>query len=316
MKAVGFDTYGGPEVLHLVELPEPHARTGEVRVRVAAAGVAPVDAMARTGLMAPLYEGLEPPYVPGMEVAGVVDEIGEGVDRPGFSLGARVMAFVAFAGSWGGYSEVLVLPADSVVTVPEGISLHEAATLVMNPLTAINCLDGLGLAAGDTLLITGAGGTVGTYLTQLAHRAGLRVVALANTRDEERVRDLGAEWFVPRGSDLAAAVRAVLPEGVDGAVDAAILGAPVLGAVRDGGQIAALRVFHGEPERGITVTRLTVRTRATDRAALAQVRDAVADGLLRPRIAKVLPAADAVEAHRLLDRGGLDGRLVLEFPVR
>src|SRR4051794_31267767 len=140
--AMGVTTYGGPEALHAVQLPEPHAGAGRVRVRVHAAGVNPVDAMMRTGLLAGMYQGVNPPYVPGMEVAGVIDEVGEGVDLVlGLSTGSRVVGFVDFAGSLGGYSQVAVLPAGSVTSAPERASDPEAASFVNNALTARNTLD-------------------------------------------------------------------------------------------------------------------------------------------------------------------------------
>lgn len=315
MHAIGFDAYGGPDVLRPVVLPDPHPGPGEVRVRVAAAGVAPVDAMERTGRLAALNKGLTPPFVPGMEVAGVIDEVGPGGEAA-LPIGTPVVAFVDFRGSWGGYSDLVVPPVASVTPAPARASMPEAASFLMNSLTAQNGLDALGLAPGDTLLVPGAAGAVGGYVTQLASRAGLRVVALAGEADEELVRSFGAELFVPRGPDAVERVRALVPGGVDAAADPAGIGSAILGAIRDGGQLAVFRPQPPECERGITGHGLNVRRRATDHAAIARLGALAADGVLAMRVAHVLPAAEAPEAHRLLDAGGLRGRIILEFPVR
>lgn len=313
MHAIGFDTYGAPQVLHPVNLPDPTPGAGEVLVRVAAAGVAPVDAMARSGLLAALYEGQQPPFVPGMEIAGTVEVLGIGVSDGELSAGTPVAAFVDFKGAHGGYSELLALPAESVVRAPAGLSMPEAATTVLNPLTARNALDALDLPAGATLLVTGAAGAVGGYLVQLAAHAGLRVVAQASAGNEKLVRDLGAAWFVPRDADLAQAVRAQLPDGVDAVVDTANIGVAVADAVRDGGQYAALRPSTDETGRGIAVKGLNVRQRATDHAAIAALRDLFDQGVLTARLGEVVPARDAARAHELLETGGLRSRIALDL---
>src|SRR4051812_31701570 len=157
MRAAGVTEFGGPEALHLVEVPEEHAGPGEVRLRVTAATVNPTDTYLVLGVYAGRDPVKEPPFVPGMDVAGVVDEIGEGVDRPDLEVGARVMGIVVPSGAHGGYRESLVLPADSVVRAPKGASDVEAATLPMNGLTARLSLDLMGLSPGQVLAVTGAG---------------------------------------------------------------------------------------------------------------------------------------------------------------
>lgn len=316
MKAIGIETWGGPEALHVVDLPEPHPGPGQVRVRVAAAGVAPVDAMARSGFLAPLYKGQQPPFVPGMEIAGTIDEVGPGVGADqAMSVGMPVVAFVSFHGSWGGYSELLVLPTASVVRAPKGLTMAEAATTVLNPLTARNALDTLQLAPGATLLVTGAAGAVGGYVTTLAAREGLQVIAQVGAGDVERARSAGATWLVSRNDNLAEAVHELIPEGVDAVVDTAGLGEVAATAVKDGGQCAALRPFVGEAGRGITVHGLNVRQRASDQAALTALRDLFEEGLLSVRLGETLPGREAVRAHQLLESGAAKGRIVLEFPV-
>ena len=224
MKAIGLFRYGGPEVLGPVELPEPHASPGQVRVWVRAAGVNPVDSMLRQGLRASAYRDVEPPFVPGLEVAGTVDEVGAGVEVSAeVALGLDVVGFVNSHGSHGGYSAYVVLPPASVLRMPAGVSLPEAASFLNNVLTAQNALDALALAEGSTLLVTGAAGAVGGYLTQLASRQGLRVIALASASDGALVRSFGAQEFIARGADAVAAAWALAPSGVDAVADAALL---------------------------------------------------------------------------------------------
>ena len=304
MRAIGFDTYGGPEVLHEVELPDPRPGPGEILVRVDAAGVAPVDAMARSGGLAALYEGITPPYVPGMDVCGVVEEVGEGASggQENLAVGARVVAFVAFSGSRGGYSEAVVVPAVSAVRAPANATPSEAVAFLLNALTARNSLDALALPPGATVLVTGAAGSVGGYITQLAYAEGLHVIALAGAGDESLVRGFGA--------------RALAPDGVDAVADTAQIAVDLLGAVRDGGRVSILRpVSQDDPGRGITLLPLTVRKRATDQAAMAGLRDLIESRTLSIRLGPVLPASQAAEAHRLLEAGGQRGRIVLTVPV-
>ncbi|WP_348788891.1 NADP-dependent oxidoreductase [Leifsonia sp. NPDC080035] len=316
MRAIGLVEYGGPEVLHPVTLVDPHPGPGEVRVKVEAAAVAPVDAMLRRGELAGMNTGLSGPYVPGMEVAGIIDELGGGEDHVlGLTLGMRVVGFIDNAGSHGGYSDFVVLPAASVVEAPYGTTAEESASFVNNALTALNVLQTLSLPAGATLLVSGAAGSVGGYLTQLAAHQGLQVVAIAAESDELLVRFFGAEEFVPRMDGAPRQVRELVPGGVDAAADAALIGEPILAAIKDGGQLARLRFGEFRTERGIAVHQLNVRSRATDRDAIATLRDLVNDGVITTRVARIFPAAEAADAHRLLDAGATRGRLILRFPV-
>jgi NADPH2:quinone reductase len=314
MKAIGLIVYGGPEVLHVVELPDPHPGVGAVRVRVEAAAVNPADVMLRDGSLAEWYEGLERPYVPGMDVAGRIDELGPDVDPGlGVRVGQAVVGVVDNSGSHGGYSEYVVLPAASVTAAPAGADVEHAASFLMNALTARNALDALALRAGATVLVTGAGGAVGGYAVPLAHADGLRVIAVASTSDERDVRGLGADEFVSRDEDVAARVQDLAPGGVDAVIDAAGMYAAIVPAIRDGGRLIDRRFWNGQPERGITVDQVSVRDRATDNAAIVRLRQQVEAGLLPMRVVQTFPAASAAEAHRRLDAGGLRGRIVLTF---
>lgn len=319
MQAVGLYEFGGPDVLRVVDLPEPHAGPGEVRVRVRAAAVNPADTLVRSGVHARALAGVPAPYVPGMDIAGVIDEIGPGAETE-LSPGEPVMAMVMPLGPAGGaYAEYVVLPAGWVVRAPAGNDHAAAATLPMNGLTALLALDQLALAPGSTLAVIGAAGTLGGYLVQLGRHAGLTVVADAAPADEALVRLSGAADVVARGSGVAERIRARYPDGVDAVADTALVGPDLLDALRDGGAYA---MFRSGAEPGgheidggnrIAVERTFVPDYAGRTDKLNQIRRLAESGVLTPRVATTLPAAEAADAHRRLEAGGLRGRLVLTF---
>lgn len=301
--------FGGPEQLRVVEVPEPHPGPGEVRIRVHAAAVNPTDTVLRAGFRA--ADDRKPPYVPGMDAAGVVSEVGDGTS---WQVGDRVMAIVVPTGPHGGaYAEEIVVPAESVARMPRDADFAAASTLPMNGLTARLTLDLLGLSPGQTIAVTGAAGAYGGYVVQLAKADGLRVIADASEADEQLVRDLGADDVVRRGDDVADRIRALVPEGVDAVADGALLHELVAPAIRDGGGLAVVRGWRGDPGRGITVHRVMVVERAKDGAALDRLREQTEQGLVTLRVAKVLPAGQAAEGHRVLEAGGTRGRVVLDF---
>ncbi len=313
MRAVGMTQFGGPEVLHIVELPDPEAGPGQVRIRVHGAAVNPADTLLRSGARAEMLRDVPPPYVPGMDAAGVLEQIGDGVSTD-LQVGDHVMAIVLPKGSHGAYSERIVVPAESVARVPAGATDVEAATLPMNGLTARLSLDVLGLEPGQTLAVTGAAGALGGYAVQLAKADGLRVIADASPVDEQLVEDLGADLVVPRGATFCEEVRRVVPKGVDGLVDAALLNESVVPAVRDGGTIAAVRGFKGSEGSG-TFHPVVVLEYWREQAKLDRLRQQVEDGQITLRVARVLPAEQAAEAHRILEAGGTRGRLVLRMSI-
>lgn len=327
MRAVALTEFGGPDVLHVIDLPEPHAGPGEIRIRVRAAAVSPADTLLRAGVHSWAMRGMRGPYVPGMDVAGTVDEIGAG-SATELKIGDPVMAMVlpivpqpdgTLDYHGGGYAEYLVLPADWVTRAPAGLDHAAAATLPMNGLTALLTLDQLALEPGASLAVTGAAGTLGGYVVQLAAAAGVVVIGDAAPADEALVRKSGAAEVVARGDDVALRVRALHPDGVDAAVDAALIGPQILDAVRDGGSLALVRGAE-EPggyattgERGITVRTPFVPEYAGRPDRLADIRRLAESGALVPRVARTFPAAEAPDAHRLLAAGGVRGRLVLTF---
>lgn len=312
MKAVGVTEYGGPEALKVVDVPEVHAGPGEVRLRVHAATVNPTDTYVRNGARAEAQANHEPPYVPGMDAAGVVDEVGEGVST-GIAVGDRAMAIVVPAGSHGAYRQSIVLPAQSVTRAPEGSTHAEASTLPMNGLTARLSLDLLGLAPGQTLAVTGAAGAYGGYVVQLAKADGLTVVADASESDVELVTGLGADIVVPRGDGFASEVRARIPDGVDGLADGSVQNEAVIGAIRDGGGFTSVRGFTGEPQRDISFTTTWVTSYQLEHDKLDTLRQQTEDGLITLRVAEIFPAERAAEAHARLEAGGTRGRCVIDL---
>ncbi len=311
MRGIGLFEFGGPEVLQVVDLPQTHAASGEVRVRVQASTVNPTDTYLRKGARAEMVRRDPPPYVPGMDVAGVIDEIGTG-SATRLAIGDNVMAMVVNRASHGGYRESIVLSADAVVRAPAGVSLIEAATLPMNGLTARQSLDQLALRPGQTLAVTGAAGCYGGYVVQLAKADGLRVVADASSADEALVRSLGADIVVPRGDDIAAQIRKVVAGGVDGLADGSFQSGLAAGAVRDGGAFASVRGWSGN-ERGITFHKTSVRDYNHRADLLDRLRQQIEEGRITLRVAATFAAERAAEAHRRLEAKGTRGRLVLTW---
>jgi len=312
MRAVGVtETGGGPEALHVLDVAEPHPGPGEVRIRVHAATVNPTDSGVRAGRYRDRHANPDGPFIPGADAAGVVDEVGEGSR---WSVGDRVAAVVVpFAARGGAYQDRIVVPDASVLRLPDDVDFVPGSTFVMNALTARLVLDGLGLEPGDTVAVTGAAGAFGGYVIEMAKADGLRVVADAAEKDEELVRSLGADVVVRRGDDVADRIRAEVPDGVDALVDGSVQQHQVLAAVKDGGRVGAIRAWDGPTERGIVVHRVLVYD-SVERADLVQrLERQLADGVYTLRVADVLPAEQAPEAHRRLEAGGVRGRLVLDF---
>ncbi|MDD9915489.1 MAG: NADP-dependent oxidoreductase [Rhodospirillaceae bacterium] len=312
MRAVGLMTHGGPEVLEVVDVPEVQAGRGQVRLRIYAAAVNPTDTMARNGSRAEQQKADPPPYVPGMDAAGVVDQVGDGVTT-GVQVGDAVMAMVVPNAAHGAYREQIVLDQRAVVAAPKGTSHIEACTLPMNGLTARQSLDRLALQPGQVLAVTGSAGAYGGYVIQLAKAEGLTVIADAADSDRDLIASFGADIIVPRGDDVAARFREHFPDGVDGLADGAVLNEKVVAAVRDGGGFTAVRGFEGEPERGIRFMPTWVRQYDGEYEKLDRLRQQVEDGTLTLRVADTYPADQASATHRRLEAGGTRGRLVITF---
>jgi NADPH:quinone reductase-like Zn-dependent oxidoreductase len=317
MRAVVVRTYGGPEALEIEELPLPVPGPGQIRIRVRAAAVNPVDVFVRSGIAA--LAGMLPDRAGvgiGWDVAGEVDAVGPALVAADSSAGAAFAVGDRVVGlsdrldvPTAGYADYLVLDADSVAAAPRDVSFEAAATLPLNGLTAAQALAGLGLRAGRTLLVTGAAGAVGGYAVELAVAAGLRVVAVASERDRELVLGFGAELFVPREAELGAAVRALVPGGVDGVLDAATIGVRAHDALRGGGSFASVTGPATPPAlRGTRVHTVFVRA---DGRQLAELVALVEAGTLTLRVAETFPLEKAASAHHRFAEGAVRGRLVL-----
>jgi NADPH2:quinone reductase len=306
MRVVSFTTFGDPRVLHIADQPIPVPGQGQVRIQVRAAAVNPGDLAARSGAFGQMLpEG--PRYVLGWDLAGTVDAVGPGV--PGFARGDEVIAVSDWLTTRNGtHAEYVVLEAAAVAAAPEGMTPAEAATLPVNALTADQALDRLGLVQGQTLAITGAAGAVGGYAAELARQRGLIVIGTGSGRDEPFISKAGAT-FVLRSADPARAIRDIIPRGADGLIDAAVVGAPALGAVRDGGVFACLMPPAAPPaERDVRLELIGVRS---DGHRLGQLALLAARGELTLRLAQTFPFGEAAAAHEAAARPGSRGRVVL-----
>jgi NADPH:quinone reductase-like Zn-dependent oxidoreductase len=322
MKAVGFTEFGGPEVLKTLDVVEPHAGVGQVRVKVEAFDVTPANTYLRSGEWevweeatanwegAPKFAPDLAYYIPGWDFSGTVDEVGAGTDA---TVGDRVVGLPIDPYINGPYAQLIVTSAHSVVRAPAKTDNVAAATFLMNALTAYAALEALSLAAGSTVAVTGAAGALGQYVIELGKHYGLGVIADAKPADEALVRGLGADHVVARGDDVAQRIREVAPNGVDGLIDCAALHERIVPAVRDGGAIATPRWYSGPNERGITWHPVNVSRHTTRHNVLEELRDLVEAGVLSTPVAETLPAHQAALAHRKLEAGGVRGRIVLTW---
>ncbi|MCL2729670.1 MAG: NADP-dependent oxidoreductase [Actinomycetia bacterium] len=297
MKAAQFRRFGGPEVLEIVDLPDPHAGPGQVRIAVAAAGVNASDWKKRQGLMDP-----ELPQTLGYEAAGVVDEVGEGVTDA--CVGDRVFGFCVEGAA---QAERAVL--SSYAPIPSSLGFAEAAALPSVVETAARALDQLGVTAGTTLLVNGASGNVGSAAVQLAVARGARVIGTGRPASHERLRSLGAAP-VAYGEGMSDRVRALAAGGVDLALDVA--GSGVLPELIDlaGGrdQVITVADFAGAQEHGVRFSRGD-----SGRAlyVLDEVGDLIGSGqFVLPEI-RTFPLTAVAEAHRTGEAGQVRAKLVL-----
>jgi NADPH:quinone reductase-like Zn-dependent oxidoreductase len=299
MKAVQFAEYGDPDVLQVANVDEPHAGPGQIRLRVRAAGVNPVDWKIRSGMMAQ-DKTLASPRGLGSDVAGVVDEVGDGVT--GVSVGDEVFGFA----SSGGYAEYALM--ENFARKPAAMSWTEAAGLPVAVETAVRTLDLLGLKAGQTILINGAAGGVGVAATQFARARGASVIGTASEGNHDFLRSLGATP-VTYGEGMRERVRAVAPHGVDLALDTA-----------GHGGLPDLIELTGSPDNVITIADFSapqhgvrVTTGQEGRAfhALDQAAQLYEENRFAMPVAQTLPLEQAAEAHRLSQDGHVRGKLVL-----
>ncbi|MCP2261982.1 NADPH:quinone reductase [Streptoalloteichus tenebrarius] len=300
MRAAVITAPGPTATLRVAEVPDPRAGPGEVRVRVRAAGVQPVDTAVAAGWAPP---GVTPryPQAPGNEFAGVVDQVGEGVT--GFSVGDEVLGWRMLSC----YAELVVAPADQVVAKPAGMPWEVAGGLSGAGQTAYTALRELGVGRGDTVLVHGAAGGVGTVAVQLARLWGATVIGTASEANHEHLRSLGAVP-VRYGEGLVERVRAVAPNGVDAALDAA--GEDALRAsvelVADRNRIGTLVAFGLHEELGVRAIR---GQRGAER--LAELAELWEKGLLRISVRRTYPLERAADAHGEITSGHGRGKIVL-----
>ncbi len=298
MKAIRFNQFGGPEVLELADVPEPHPGPGQVRIRVRAAGVNPIDWKVREGLM-----GGDLPMGTGREAAGVVDELGEGVRD--IAPGDEVFGFAA---DGAGAAEVTVL-AD-YAPIPPSLSFVEAAALPVAVETAVRTLDVVGVGEGTTLVVNGAAGAVGTAAIQIARARGARVIGTASPGNHDYLRSLGAEPTT-YGEGLAERLRALAPEGIDAAIDAAGGGAlpDLVQVTGDPGQVVTIADYPGAETTGAVFSGGLGTGRAVH--ALRDIRTLIEAGRFSLPVAREFPLEQAAEAQRVSQDGHVRGKLVL-----
>ena len=297
MKAIVIDRFGGPEELHAAVLPDPQPGPGQVRIRVEAIGVNPIDGKVRSGRMAAPDTPM--PLLLGVEAAGVVDALGEGVT--GVAVGDRVVGFA----DGGAYAELALL--SSYAAVPEGLESVTAVSVPVAGETAQRALRLLSPQPGETLLIHGASGAVGEVATQLAVRAGVRVIGTASAANQDRVAALGGTPTT-YGEGWVERVRALAPDGVDAVFDTSGAGVLPESVELAGGTERVVTI--ADPSAfamGVTFTGGS----EVDPAQLAKLLAQRASGELTTTISRVLPLDAAAEAQALSDSGRAGGKLVL-----
>jgi NADPH:quinone reductase len=308
-KAITYKGPGGYEVIEISERTVRPPGVGEVRINVKAAAVNPTD----LGLRARGIPDQMWTVVPGMDAAGVIESVGPGVSR--LQTGQKVMAAVMPRRSDGGaQAEHIVVPAASVVPIPEGVSLAEASTLPMNGLTALRALELAALGTGQFLAVSGGAGLLAHYAIAAAKRQGHKVIADAKPEDAELVRSYGADSVVERGPGFADAIRRAVPGGVDALLDTALLAEKSFGAIRDHGVYIPVRGWTDKPsEREIKIKPVFVSEVLERTEWLELLRDMVAAGQIKLRVAGEYPPERVAEAQRALEAGGVRGRLVILF---
>jgi NADPH:quinone reductase-like Zn-dependent oxidoreductase len=297
MRAIQYRRFGGPDVLELVEVPDPQPGPGQVRVAVRAVGVNPIDWKMRSGMM-----GGELPQTTGREAAGVVDAIGEGIEDA--APGDRVFGFV----TGGGAAELAVLT--DYAPIPDSLDFAGAAALPVAVETATRTLDLLRVGHDTILLINGAAGAVGSSAVQLARLRGARVIGTASPHNHEYLRSLGAE-ATTYGDGLIDRVREIAPGGVDAALDAA-----------GGGALPALVELAGDPKQVVTIADYAGAQETgarfsggmgTERAihGLRHIGELIESGEFSLPVAQTFPLEKAGDAHELSEEGHVRGKLVL-----
>jgi NADPH:quinone reductase-like Zn-dependent oxidoreductase len=306
MLAVQFDRFGPPEVLAIGTRSEPHAGPGEVRIRVAAAGVSPVDLALRVG-SSPSRDQLVLPHVPGVDAAGAIDEVGAGVS--GFSIGDEVFGSVDIARLGGASAQFAVLAFWAAK--PGSMSWAEAGAAGTSIETATRALDALGAGEGTTVLIDGATGGVGCIAVQLASARGTRVIGTGSQDSQAFLAGLGA-IPVTYGPGLAQRVRDLAP--INLALDVAGAGSlhELVAITGDAAKVITLADFTG-PAHGVRVSLGQYGGEPDGRHGLAAAAALSAKGCFRVPVRELFPAARAAAAHSAAALGPRQGKVVLDL---
>ena len=307
MRVALAEKLGGIDSVELGDRPDPAPGAGQVLIRVHAAGVGPWD----VGFLGGGFPGLALPFVPGQEIAGVVEAV---CDVAGVLPGERVYASLFPAG--GGFAELALASADRLALMPSQASFAEAAGLVIAGGTALEGLVERGrLQAGETVLITAAAGGVGSAAVQIAAAMGARPLAVASPGNHDYLRSLDAsDVFDYHAADWAQQVRAAVPGGVDLLLDCSggQTRDQAIGAVRDGGRVISI-ILQGPPaqlERGITGESFAAHVNRQRLEALRRLVDA---GRLRPQVEAVLPLDEAHEALARVAGRHTRGKIVMQI---
>ncbi|MEJ7629455.1 MAG: NADP-dependent oxidoreductase [Nocardioidaceae bacterium] len=300
MKAVQFAEYGDPEVLRLVEVAEPHAGAGEVRIAVRAAGVNGIDRKIRAGFMREMMS-LTLPAGTGLDAAGVIDEVGDGVAD--VAVGDAV--FGSGSATWAEYAVLR-----NWAVKPDALSFEEAAGYPVPVETSIRILDQVGVQAGETLLVSGAAGGVGSAVVQIARQRGITVIGTASESNQTYLGSLGAV-ATTYGDGLVDRVRALTPDGVDAALD-----------IAGSGVIPELIELTGEPSKVLSIADFSApehgaqvsSTSTNAAAAYAEAARLFTAGQLHLPVERTFSLEDAAEAQAASAAGHVAGRLIVTVP--
>jgi NADPH:quinone reductase len=322
MKAMVLDQFGGPEVLHLAEIERPELSSGNVVVQVAYASVNPADWKAREGWLS-LYFQYQFPFVVGFDAAGVIAEVGEGVE--GLAVGDRVVTpGNQGLGERGSYAEYVRAAAERVIKLPGSVSFRDAATLPTAGMTAWEAtLDNGRASPGSLVVVNGGAGGCGSFAIQIAKMVGAQVAATCSEHNFDYVRALGANHVIDyRKGNVADSVRAWAPEGVDLIVDTVGQGSVIdtIETVKRGGIICPIGTLIGdEPQydaaraeaAGVTIIP-TISSFANQPRQLQALVDALANGKIRAPEYRVMPLAEAGAAQKQVQEGHVRGKILLE----
>lgn len=310
-RAIVYTEFGSPDVLHLIEVPDPIALDGEAVVRIEAAGANPIDAKLRSAKRPspPITE----PRAVGFDGAGVIESLGDDVD--GFAVGDRV----AIRDTLGTYASLLAVPVEKMVALPDAVTAAEGAGIGIPAGTAYQALRSLGLAEGDVLLVHGGSGSVGQAAVQFAVAWGATVIATASPARHDQLRELGATP-VAYGDGLLERVREAAPDGVTVVLDCAGTDEAIdvsLELVADRDRIATIvrgpdaasfgiRAFSGGSPTPLSEQELAWRAEA-----LGATVELLAAGDFVIELGPELPLAEAAQAHELMESGAASGKIVL-----